>query len=117
MKGSEKAKGKGFPKLLEQADSIVKQMTEIEQVLYQTKNRSGQDPLNFPIRLNDKLSGVASVASTGDFRPTAQAIAVRNELVKQIDEQLKKLETIVNKDVRALNEAILKSQVPAIFVD
>ena len=116
-KGSEKSKGKGFPKLLEQANSIVKQMTEIEQVLYQTKNRSGQDPLNFPIRLNDKLSGVASVASTGDFRPTAQAIAVRNELVRQIDEQLKKLNTIVNQDVRALNEAILKSQVPAIFVD
>lgn len=103
--------------ILKSADAITNKLTAIEETLYQTKNRSSQDPLNFPIRLNDKLSGVASVAATGSFRPTNQAIAVRDELVARIDEQLDLLKELVEKDVRRLNNAIMKSRVPAIFVD
>lgn len=106
-----------FKDILEAAKSVTEQLTSIEETLYQTKNRSGQDPLNYPIRLNDKLSGVAGVAATGDFRPTAQAIVVRDELVAQIDEQLEKLKQLVAEDVAALNQMILEKQIPAIFID
>ena len=44
-------------------------MTAVEEALYQTKNRSLQDPLNFPMRLNDKLNAVAALGSLGDYRP------------------------------------------------
>jgi hypothetical protein len=57
-------------------------MTAIEERLYQTRNKSEQDPLNFPIRLNDKLGGVYQVASFGDHPPTEAAIAVRDELTE-----------------------------------
>lgn len=106
-----------YADILAAAKSVTQQLTAIEETLYQTKNRSSQDPLNYPIRLNDKLSGVASVASTGDFRPTAQAIIVRDELVAQIDLQLDKLKTLVDNDVQALNKSIRRKQIPAIFVD
>lgn len=105
-----------YADILDEAGSILEQLTSIEETLYQTKNQSSQDPLNYPIRLNDKLSGVASVAATGDFRPTAQALAVRDELVQQIDEQLGKLKTVIDEDIKSLNRAIQKSKVPAIFV-
>ncbi len=54
------------------AKEIDKKMTAVEEALYQTKSHSSEDPLNFPIKLNDKLNSVADSASLGDNRPTAQ---------------------------------------------
>jgi hypothetical protein len=78
------------------ADSMVADMTDIEEALYQTKNRSGQDPLNFPIRLNNKLAAVGGVVASGNYRPTDQAYAVRDELTSAIDEELGKWATILD---------------------
>ena len=73
----------------------LKGVTEVEEAIYQTKNKSGQDPLNYPIRLNDKLSGVLSNVSSGDFRPTKQSYEVFNMLAKQLDDQLAKLNKLM----------------------
>jgi hypothetical protein len=77
------------------AEALKKQLSGVEEALYQTKMESRQDPLNFPIRLNDKLAGVAGAAGTGDFPPTASGVAVYHELVTAIDAQLAKLRQIV----------------------
>ena len=53
------------------AKALDDKMTAVEEALYQTKNRSPQDPLNFPVRLNDKLAAVAGSAAVGDSAPTA----------------------------------------------
>jgi photosystem II stability/assembly factor-like uncharacterized protein len=74
---------------------ILAEMDEIEKTLYQTQNKSGQDPLNFPIRLNNKLAHLSSVVGNGDYRPTDQSVEVKVELVTKIDAELsrfKKLE-------------------------
>jgi len=78
------------------ADSMVADMTLVEEALYQTKNRSGQDPLNFPIRLNNKLAAVGGVVASGNYRPTDQAYVVRDELVAQINSELGKWTTILD---------------------
>ena len=88
--------------------------TAVEEALYQTKNKSSQDPLNFPIRLNDKLAGVGDSAALGNFPPTAQQVAVRDELFKAIDEQLAKLKAIWDTDLPAFNK--LAASVPAVKV-
>src|SRR5262249_26073289 len=65
--------GKDAPKDVKQmTDSINKQMTAIEETLYQTKAKSGQDVLNYPIRLNDKLGGIFGVAASGNMAPSKQ---------------------------------------------
>lgn len=79
----------------ENLEAILAEMDEIEKTLYQTQNKSGQDPLNYPIRLNNKLAHLNSVVGNGDYKPTDQAEEVKVELVTKIDEQLvrfKKLE-------------------------
>lgn len=79
----------------ENLEAILTEMDEIEKTLYQTQNKSGQDPLNYPIRLNNKLAHLSSVVGNGDYKPTGQAEEVKVELVTKIDEQLvrfKKLE-------------------------
>ena len=100
--------------IVEAAKALDKKMTAIEETLYQTKNRSAQDPLNFPIRLNDKLASVADSIGTGDFPPTAQQRAVHQQLMTQIDAQLALLKEVWESDLPALNKLVRESTVPAI---
>jgi hypothetical protein len=73
---------------------IVKELTSIEEAIYQTKNKSGQDPLNYPIRLNDKLAGVFSNAMSGTTRPTDQAVQVFKNLSAELQVQLDRLAAV-----------------------
>ena len=81
-------------------------LTAIEETLYQTKNESRQDPLNFPIRVNNKLSYVMLLAMRSEAAPTASMIAVRDELAGEINAELAKLERVVSTDVPALNRTL-----------
>jgi hypothetical protein len=96
------------------ADDLDKKMTAVEEALYQTKNHSPEDPLNFPIRLNDKLAGVGDSAGAGSYAPTAQQIAVRDALVAQIDAELAKLKAIWDTDLPAFNKLVRDQNVPAL---
>jgi photosystem II stability/assembly factor-like uncharacterized protein len=100
--------------LVDAANDLDKKMTAVEEALYQTKNKSSQDPLNYPIRLNDKLAGVGDSALSGFAAPTAQQIAVRDALVVQIDAELAKLKAIWDTDLPALNKMVKESTVPAV---
>ncbi len=102
--------------LRRQGRAIVQKLTEVEEALYQTKNRAPQDPLNFPIRLNNKLAALMGVVGTGDFRPTDQAIAVKNELVAQIDGWLARYREVVERELSAFNEAVLALRLPPVAV-
>lgn len=82
------------PKKKKKIDPIVKAISDIEKELYQTQNQSGQDPLNFPIRLNNKLAHLNSVAGTGDYRPTDGAEEVKAEITGLINIQLIKFREI-----------------------
>ena len=104
-----------YAEIVKQADKLTSELEQVEQRLYQTKNESPQDPLNYPIRLNNRLSSLVGVVGTGDNPPTRQAIAVREELFSEIDALLKQQSQIVNQGVSAFNNAIRKAKIPAIF--
>ena len=98
-------------------DSILERISKIEENLYQTKNRSGQDPLNFPIRLNNKLAHLLSVASRGNFKPTDQMYGVRDELTEKINAQLLKWENIKSSELDKLNATILENNIQLISIN
>ncbi|MFC4233145.1 hypothetical protein ACFOW1_14685 [Parasediminibacterium paludis] len=98
------------------ADSISKQITTIEEALYQTKSKSGQDVLNFPIRLNDKISGLYDVAASGYNPPSKQVKEAFADLSAQADVQLTKLKKIMGEALPALNTLIHNQQVPVISI-
>ncbi len=106
----------GNKELKQMGDSINKQLTAIEEKLYQTKSKSGQDVLNFPIRLNDKLAGLYGVASSGQNAPSKQAIETLADLGAQVDEQTTKLKKLMEVDLKAYNKMINEKQVPVIGV-
>jgi hypothetical protein len=103
--------------LVEKAKELAKQFTTIEEALYQTKNRSGQDPLNFPIRLTNKLGHLNSLVSMGDFPPTDQDVAVKNELTKQIDTQLTTFNRLISDEIKAFNAAFNSKNLNYLFVE
>lgn len=91
-------------------------MTKIEEALYQTKNKSGQDPLNFPIRLTDKLAYLNSILGNGEYPPTEQAYAVRKELEEDIDMQLAKFLKVKTEMLPAFNRLVREKGIDAIIV-
>jgi photosystem II stability/assembly factor-like uncharacterized protein/DNA-binding FrmR family transcriptional regulator len=101
--------------VLAAADAVEKSLTAVEEALYQTKAKSNQDVLNFPIRLNNKLVGVAGSASIGDARPTEGAIKVKQGLVSETDRELAKFRQVMSDELPKLNEALEKAKVPGVF--
>jgi photosystem II stability/assembly factor-like uncharacterized protein len=93
-----------------------KKMTEVEEVLIQTKAKSGQDVLNYPIRLNNYLVALGGVVESADSAPTQVSYEVFDMLSKQLDEQLARWKQILSTDVPAYNDVVRKQEVPAIIV-
>lgn len=89
--------------LVEKAKKMKEEFGSIEKELYQTKNRSNQDPLNFPIKLTNKLAHLNSLVSIDDFPPTNQDIAVKNELSTEIKKQLEAFDKLVDQEIGAFN--------------
>jgi photosystem II stability/assembly factor-like uncharacterized protein len=118
LKDAEKrlAKDAAMKPVVDAAKNLDKKMTEVEEALYQTRNRAPQDPLNYPVRLNDKLNGVAGSVALGDARPTAQALQVRNDLTAAIDVQLAKLRGVWDTDLAAFNQLAREKGVAAVIV-
>lgn len=103
--------------LAEAAEALLGTLSGAEKALYQTQNQSAQDPLNFPIRLNDKYAGLLGYAGRGDFAPTAQAWAVKAELDGLIDVQLAVLAGAFGEGVAAINRMASEANLPAISAD
>ncbi len=104
-------------RLVENAKELVNKLTVVEERLYQTKNESPQDPLNFPIQLNNRLSALVGVVSMGDNRPTRQSIEVRDGLLAEIDQLLAEQQVVVAKGLKEFNTAVREANIPAIFVE
>jgi photosystem II stability/assembly factor-like uncharacterized protein len=102
--------------LVEKAKKMKQEFEEVEKALYQTKNRSGQDPLNFPIRLTNKLGHLNSLVTLDDFPPTEQDIAVKNQLTKEINTQLNAFNDLVDKEIEAFNHNFNESNLDYLFL-
>jgi len=86
------------------AKQIMKELIQIENILYQTKNHSVQDPLNYPIQLNNKLSSLAKDVSMGDNRPTDQDVIIKNILFKNINKELAKMDILIKNEFMELKK-------------
>ncbi|MBV1922674.1 MAG: glycosyl hydrolase [Flavobacteriaceae bacterium] len=103
--------------LVEEAKKLSEDFSEIEKTLYQTKNKSGQDPLNFPIRLTNKLGHLNSLVGMDDFPPTQQDIAVKNELTTKINKQLQSFNALVTKEISKFNQQFNSLNLNYLFIE
>lgn len=85
------------------ADALTKNLSEVEEAIYQVKNQSGQDPLNFPIKLNNRLASLLGVVDDGDHRPIANAYPIFKDLSTELKVQTDKLQHVLATDLPSFN--------------
>jgi len=100
--------------LLAAAEAIEKKMAPVEEALIQVKARSGQDLLNWPIMLNDKLLALASVVGSADTAPTQQSYEVFRDLKARLAPHLAAWKQIAETDLAAWNEQARKQGVSVV---
>jgi hypothetical protein len=85
-----------------------------EEEIYQVRNRSNQDPLNYPIKLNNKLAALSGVVGSAEAPPTAQSYDVFRHLDTLLQRQLDVVEAVVTTDVAQLNQLLRNANLPPI---
>jgi len=101
-------------RIADAAKALSAKLTAVEEELYQTKNRASEDPLNFPIKLNNKLAHVLGLVEGSDNQPTQQSYMVYEDLATRVNGQLTALDGLLTSDLAAFNKLIHDSNAPAI---
>jgi hypothetical protein len=101
-------------KVADAAKELSAKLTKVEEELYQTKNRASEDPLNYPIKLNNRVGYILGVVESSDNPPTAQSYKVYEDLATQVNAQLKTLKGLLDTDLAAFNKLVHDQNVPAV---
>jgi len=80
------------------------ELKTIENDIHQTKNSSVQDPINYGIKLNNRLAHLMTEQAQGDYRPTKQGEQVREKLTQMVDEELLKLKNTIGSNLLRINQ-------------
>jgi photosystem II stability/assembly factor-like uncharacterized protein len=88
------------------AQRFVERISEVERELYQVRNQSPKDKIAFPIKLNDRLTGLRSHLERGDTAPTEAYYQVFEELSAELATQLEALEQALSQELQRLNEEL-----------
>jgi hypothetical protein len=95
-------------------EALEKTLTAVETEVYQVKNQSFEDPLNFPIMLNNKIASLQGIVESADAPPTDQTYEMFKLLSGRLDEQMNKLDTAVQKDLPQVNQLLQRQKLTPI---
>jgi hypothetical protein len=95
-------------------DEFESALSAIEGEIYQVKLQSSQDPLNFPIKLNNKIAALQGVIESADVKPTEQAYSVFRTLANALDEHLGRLDTATKTKMPPVNQLLQRQKLDPI---
>jgi hypothetical protein len=110
----DRIKSANRPDVTRAGETLKQNISTVEGELYQVKNRSSQDPLNYPIKLNNKIAALIGTVESAEAAPTAQSHEVFRDLSTQLDAQLTKLNDIYGRDLESLNRLLRQHGLPQI---
>jgi len=102
--------------LVAAGDQLDKKMTAVEDEIIQSKSKSSEDPLNYPIKLNDKLMAIGGTVESAETAPTKQSYEVYEMLRGLLDVQLTKWKEIQSSDLADFNKLLRNDDVPNIMI-
>jgi photosystem II stability/assembly factor-like uncharacterized protein len=109
VKGEITTRTKDAPKEVQDAGAkLTQSLVTIEEAIYQVRNQSGQDPLNFPIKTNNRLASLLRVAVTGEGRPTGNVEAIFQELIEELKGHTDRLDKTLATDLPAFNRMLTR---------
>ncbi len=95
-----------FQEIRDLADQLDEDMSIIENNIHMTKNQSYQDPLNYGIRINNRLAFLMADQQRGDYPPTDQAVEFKAEVEKELEKELQDLKILLEERIKKLNQSI-----------
>ena len=103
-------------KIVDDAQDLTKKLTAVEEELYQVKNQAAEDPLNYPIKLNNRIAALLGVVEGTDAGPTKQSESVNEELTTEVNVQLRAAQKLLTDDIAAFNKLVKDANIPAVSV-
>ncbi len=101
-------------RLKELGEVVSRQLSAVEEAIYQVRNRSGQDPLNFPIKINNRLAALRRSVETGDARPTDAAYEIFTLLSADLKKQEDTFAEIQKTYLANFNKAVAGQKLPPV---
>jgi hypothetical protein len=92
------------PQLKAAGDRLTDGLNPVEDAIYQVRNQSNQDPLNFPIKINNRLASLLGVVNRGDGKPIANAAPIFKDLSGELKVQIDRLQEVLASHFAAFNE-------------
>jgi photosystem II stability/assembly factor-like uncharacterized protein len=89
-------------------EQLSKALSAVEEDIYQVRNQSNQDPLNFPIKTNNRLASLLRVTVSGEGRPTGNVEPIFAELSAELDGHSARLNKTVADQVPAFNRMLTR---------
>ncbi|MFS4494395.1 VPS10 domain-containing protein [Maribacter sp. 2308TA10-17] len=89
-------------------------MEVVENNIHMTKNQSRQDPLNYGIRINNRLAFLLADSQRGDYPPTDQSKEFFEEIKKELDAEIGALNSLMEKNIKSINEKVTSDKIPMI---
>lgn len=104
-------------RITELGATVKNRLGGVEQEIYQVRNESRQDPLNFPIKINNKLAALLQWLVRADAPPTDQDVEVLQHLDGLLQLQLGQLNAVIQQDLARLNELLREAGLDPIEVE
>jgi photosystem II stability/assembly factor-like uncharacterized protein len=105
-----------YKELIDAVKKFEEELTNHENNIHQTKNRSVQDPLNYGIKMNNRLAHLMVEQAAGDFPPTQQGEQVREMLTKMVDDELLKLRSTINQNTERINNMAKEKGIEVVMI-
>jgi photosystem II stability/assembly factor-like uncharacterized protein len=103
-------------KIVDTAKDLTERLSKVEAELYQVKNQANEDPLNYPIRLNNRLAALNGTVQANDEGPTKQTSMVYEEVATETNAQLNAARKLLTDDIAVFNKLVKDSNIPAVSV-
>ncbi len=87
------------------AEELTKQLSAVEEDVYQVRNQSNQDPLNFPIKTNNRLASLLRVVLAGEGRPTSNTGPIFEDLKAELKAETDRLQRALSTYLPRFNQA------------
>jgi hypothetical protein len=95
-------------------EQLAKALSAVEEDIYQVRNQSGQDPLNFPIKTNNRLASLLRVANSGEGRPTGNVEPIFQELIAELKAETDRMDKVIADQLVPFNSMLQRNKKDAI---
>ncbi len=85
-------------------------LTTIEENVYQVRNHASEDPLNFPIKLNNQIATLGRDVMLGEGAPTSQSYVIFKLLTERLDQQKNDLTTTMQSGMASVNPILAQQK-------